>query len=93
MTIMKKHRSPRVRRVREPGAPVPATEFKAHCLELMDYVRDTGREVVVTKHGKPTAKLVPVRPGSRDFIGCLRGTVTYHGDIVAPTGEVWEADA
>lgn len=79
--------------MREPGAPVPATEFKAHCLELMDYVRDTGGEIVVTKHGKPVAKLVPVPAASRDFIGCLRGTVTYHGDIVGPTGEVWEADA
>jgi prevent-host-death family protein len=90
---MKKRRRSRDGRVREPGAPVPATEFKARCLALMDYVRDTGREIVVTKHGKPVAKLVPVPAGSRDFIGCLRGTVTYHGDIVAPTGEVWEADA
>ena len=74
-------------------APVPATAFKAHCLELMDYVHHTGREVIVTKHGKPVAKLVPVTVGSQDLIGCLRGTVTYHGDIVAPTGETWEADA
>lgn len=79
--------------MREPGAPVPATEFKAHCLELMDYVRETGREVVVTKHGKPVAKLVPVPVATRDFIGCGRGSVTYHGDIVAPTDDVWEADA
>jgi prevent-host-death family protein len=93
MTIMYSRRRPRGSRVREPGSPVSATTFKAQCLELMDYVHDTGREVVVTKHGKPVAKLVPVTVGSQDFIGCLRGTVTYHGDIVAPTGETWEADA
>ncbi len=93
MTIMKRRPRTRAWRVRDPGAPVPATEFKAHCLELMDYVRDSGREVVVTKHGKPVAKLVPMPAGARDLIGCVRGTVTYHADIVAPTGEVWEADA
>jgi prevent-host-death family protein len=93
MTIMYKPKKRARWVLREPGAPVAASEFKTHCLELMEYVRETGREVVVTKHGKPVAKLVPVSAGGRDFIGSLRGTVTYLGDIVAPTGEVWEADA
>ena len=39
---------------------VAAAEFKATCLELMDRVRETGIEYVVTKHGKPVAKLVPI---------------------------------
>jgi prevent-host-death family protein len=93
MTIMYQPKRKKSSTVRESGAPIPATAFKAHCLEWMDYVHDTGREVVVTKHGKPVAKLVPVAVGSQDLIGCLRGTVTYHGDIIAPTGETWEADA
>lgn len=53
-----------------------AAEFKAKCLELMDRVRETGAEYVVTKHGKPVAKLVPftetVRPS---FFGSLKGSV------------------
>ena len=40
---------------------VPAAEFKATCLELMDRVRETGAEFIVTKHGTPVAKLVPVQ--------------------------------
>jgi prevent-host-death family protein len=72
---------------------MPASQFKARCLELMDYVRETGREVVITKHGEPVAKLVPVqRPLPGDGYGILKGTVTYHGDIVAPTGEEWDAE-
>jgi prevent-host-death family protein len=88
---MKKKRS-RMRVVREPVSPLPASQFKAQCLELMDYVHASGRELVITKHGKPVAKLVPVPERRVDPFGALKGTVTYHGDIVAPTGERWSAE-
>jgi prevent-host-death family protein len=53
-----------------------AAEFKARCLELMDRVRETGVEYVVTKHGRPVAKLVPVTKASRrSFFGALKGRV------------------
>lgn len=55
---------------------VPAAEFKAHCLELMDRVRETGAEYVVTKHGEPVAKLVPyTQPERTAFFGSMKGTV------------------
>jgi prevent-host-death family protein len=55
---------------------VAAAEFKATCLELMDRVRETGSEYVVTKHGVPVAKLVPYVPGKRQsFFGSMKGTV------------------
>jgi prevent-host-death family protein len=55
---------------------VAAAEFKAKCLELMDRVRETGSEYVVTKHGVPVAKLVPYVPGKRQsFFGSMKGTV------------------
>lgn len=72
---------------------IPAGEFKARCLQLMDEVEETGREVVITKRGRPVAKLVPVaEAASRDVLGCMRGTVTVVGDIVAPLEDAWEAD-
>jgi prevent-host-death family protein len=72
---------------------INATEFKAHCLELMDEVERLGAEIVITKHRKPIARLVPVRSdGSVPFCGSLRGLITYEGDIVSPTGEVWDYD-
>ena len=53
-----------------------AAEFKARCLELMDRVRETGTEYVITKHGRPVARLVPVRELSKQSLfGALRGTV------------------
>ena len=39
---------------------IPAGKFKTHCLELMDQVRDKYTEIVITKRGKPVAKLAPV---------------------------------
>ena len=53
-----------------------AAEFKARCLELMDRVRETGVEYIVTKHGTPVAKLVPYKEPKREsFFGSLKGTV------------------
>jgi prevent-host-death family protein len=73
-----KHQSRR-RRGSDSGArseSVAAAEFKAKCLELMDRVRETGSEYVVTKHGVPVAKLVPYVPGKRQsFFGSMKGTL------------------
>ena len=75
------------------GESIPAGQFKARCLELMDRVRDRRLEVVITKRGKPVARLVPVEQQEREAAGFLKGTVRYRGDIVKPTGERWDADA
>jgi len=61
---------------RETAPHVPAAEFKATCLKLMDKVNKTGAEYVITKHGKPVAKLVPVdAPKRTGIFGCMKGTV------------------
>ncbi|MGH7589406.1 MAG: type II toxin-antitoxin system Phd/YefM family antitoxin [Gemmatimonadota bacterium] len=68
---------------------IAAGEFKARCLKLMDEVRRKRIELVITKRGKPVAKLVPVDEEVTDSYGALRGSVNYHGDIVAPDHESW----
>ncbi len=73
---------------------IPAGKFKAQCLKLMDTVNRTGEEVVITKRGRPVAKLVraekPKRPKS--LLGYMAGTVKITGDIIAPIDEVWNAE-
>jgi prevent-host-death family protein len=73
---------------------VPAAEFKARCLKLMDEVQTTRRPVVITKRGKPVAKLVPVEVSEprRAIFGCMKGTVTIHGDIIGPIDLDWHAE-
>lgn len=72
---------------------IAAGEFKAKCLALLDEVQQTRKEYVITKRGKPVARLVPAqaKKTTDDVFGRLRGTVTIHGDIFS-TGERWEAD-
>jgi len=72
---------------------IPAGEFKARCLTLMEDVRNTREPVVITKRGKPVAKLVPADEENRDFIGRLKGVITIVGDIESPVEppEAWES--
>ena len=66
-------------------AQVGATEFKARCLELMDRVRVRRETFVITKRGKPVAKLVPLeRIRSKGLFGFLREKASITGDITAP---------
>ena len=69
-----------------------ATEFKARCYRLMDEVGETGREIVITKRGKPVARLVPVRPSLSPWFGRDRDIIKIHGDIGAPIDVEWNAE-
>jgi prevent-host-death family protein len=71
---------------------VPAGEFKARCLKLMDEVQATRRPVVITKRGKPVAKLVPIDEQVPSLFGRMKGTVTIHGDIINPIPQDWHAE-
>ena len=68
-----------------------AGAFKANCLAVMDEVQSKRVTVVITKRGKPVAKLVPVNEGKDDIFGFLAGKVTIIGDVVSPalTLEEW----
>jgi prevent-host-death family protein len=68
-------------------ASIPAGEFKARCLALLDRVAETGEELVVTKRGRPVARLLPVEPPPP-----LRGSVVWEGDLISPIEEDWAAE-
>lgn len=72
---------------------VKASEFKAKCLQLMDEVAASGEPVIVTKHGKPVARLVPAEapPKPKSLFGALKGMGRITGDIVSPLDVEWEA--
>ena len=70
---------------------IGAGEFKARCLAIMDELKESGGEYVITKRGVPVARLVPARVERRPLLGSMKGTVTTRGDIVSPLEESWEA--
>lgn len=71
---------------------VGAAEFKARCLDLMNEVERLGTEIVITKHRKPVARLVPMQSKSTGILGCLKGAIIREGDIVSPIDVEWTAD-
>lgn len=75
-----------------PPAAISAAEFKARCLDLMDTVSATGASITVTKRGRPVAMLAPVRGPRNALRGILKGRIRVDGDIVSPTGAVWDAE-
>ncbi len=79
------------------AARLGSAAFKARCLELVSHVKEARAEYVVTRHGRPVARLVPVeRTGAASFIGSMRGTVLQYDRPFAPVPGAWnvnDADA
>ena len=73
---------------------IPAGEFKAKCLGLMDELRAEGGEIVVTKRGRPVARILPPQPLEDDSYLSLVGTVHYEDedDFVGPSGMQWPGE-
>ena len=70
---------------------IPAGAFKARCLAIMDEVQAKRQAVVITKRGKPVAKLVPVEQEKDNIFGFFKGKIKVTGDVVSPalTPEEW----
>ena len=73
---------------------MPAAEFKARCLRVMEQVSRTRRPLTITKRGRPVVRLVPVDPDSDAFLGSLRDRITIAGDIrkAADRAEAWDTE-
>ena len=63
---------------------MPAGVFKTNCLAIMDEVNAKRETVVITKHGQPVAKLVPVDTGVDEIFGFFSGKGSITGDVVSP---------
>jgi prevent-host-death family protein len=63
---------------------VAAGRFKAHCLALMDEVQAKRETLIITKHGKPVARLVPVLAETDEIYNFLAGKGAITGDIISP---------
>ena len=69
---------------------ISASKFKEQCLSMLD---DLGAEgIVITKRGKPVAKVIPVGSGCAALIGSMKGKLKIKGDLLS-TGIRWNAEA
>ena len=69
---------------------IAAAKFKERCLSILDRVGPDG--IVITKRGKPVAKLIPIRTASAGLIGSLKGKLKIKGNILT-TGVRWDAQS
>ncbi len=70
-----------------------ASEFKAKCLRLLDEVAEEGKTLIITKRGRPVARVVPTCPPKRSLRGTWKGRVKIKGDIVHfDTSRDWESN-
>jgi prevent-host-death family protein len=70
---------------------IPAGEFKQRCLALLDQVEETGVPIVVTKRGRPVARVVPTEKSSTPLEGSIRILTDNESDLFA-VGEAWNVD-
>lgn len=69
-----------------------AADFKAHCLQIIDEVAETGKEIRVTKRGRPLIRILPETAAEPlTAYGFLSGSALIKDDLLE-TGETWDAD-
>ena len=67
---------------------IAAAKFKAQCLRIMDEVHDRRESVLITKKGRPVAKLVPADAPPKNIFGALKGVIEIVGDIESPVDPI-----
>jgi prevent-host-death family protein len=70
---------------------MPAAEFKAKCLKILDELEAEG--ILITKRGRPVARVIPaVEADNKKLIGSMKGKIEIHGDLFS-TGTKWNAES
>lgn len=74
---------------------MPAGQFKTHCLSVIDEVHNRREEVIITKYGKPMARLIPLeqKEAPDSIFGFMRGKMRIVGDIISPVHSIEEWDS
>lgn len=72
---------------------VPAGQFKTHCLSLLNEVTKTHESLIITKYGKPVARVVPFLPASESGENPLKNSIVFEKDLIGPIDVAWGAQA
>lgn len=70
---------------------IPAGQFKTHCLSLLKEVAKTHETLVITKYGKPVARVVPFATSSESGENLLKNSIVFEGDLIAPIDVEWDS--
>ena len=72
---------------------IGVSQFKTHAVKILDQIAKTHEEIIITKHGKPVAQIIPYRNNSKNPVpGKLADSLIFEKDIISPLeNEMWEA--
>ena len=74
-----------------PSSEVSTSQLKARCSEIVERVAQRREAIVVTRRGRPVARLVPIEDERETLFGFARGVITVQGDLLEPIDVAWEA--
>ena len=63
---------------------MPAAQFRVRFFEILDEINARNEEIVITKHGKPVARVSPMGRRKKPLFGCMKGSGEILGDLIAP---------
>jgi prevent-host-death family protein len=72
---------------------IAAADLRARCHQILREIERLGADVVITKDGKPVARLLPVQTGAASFCGSLKGMILEEHDLISPVRVKWEAQS
>jgi len=98
--VARRYRGPRLTRHRDlvtimvmkAARTMKASELQTKCLAVMDTVARTGDSVILTKRGKPVAKICPITQPQPSVFGFMKGRIEILGDIISPIDVEWDAE-
>lgn len=70
---------------------IPVGKFKSECLSILGKVHEKEESYVLTKHGKPIARVIPYHKVTAN--NPLKDSIVFQKDIVEPLGEQWESES
>ncbi len=71
---------------------IAISQFKSHCLEVIEKLQVNQQPVIITKRNKPVAKVVPLDTTKISLFGMLKGKAEIKADILEPVDEKWNAE-
>ena len=72
---------------------LPISEFKAHCYEILENVQDQHQSFIISKRGKPIARVIPIENNDIKLAGSLKGKCNIISNIITPVDITWDAES
>jgi antitoxin (DNA-binding transcriptional repressor) of toxin-antitoxin stability system len=76
-----------------PTAHIHLSEFKTHCLRIINNLHEGNGAIIITKRSKPIAKVLPLNSKKESLLGILKGRAEIKGDSIAPISEKWDVES